>query len=278
VLELRNYGYLVMMLVWQIAITPTTIITMAQQQTTPTAARSNQDNSDNVSEIKPREVEIKTRKVSIDRWNNAQIAFIVLAAIAASGLVVTGIVLTSKGKKLTTVQDELSIIKDQNAAADSRAKSLLIAEAQNSAAQANEKAKQLEKQTEELKNQNLEIERRINPRFLTTAEQQTILDSIAPFRGHQIIITRLGDGEAGPYGDRIVSMFQKAGWGVQVNPVGLNSPPTYGVVCRISARPDAAVNAVLASLQKAGIKPIVQEVPTQQDSWIEMLVGLKPIN
>jgi outer membrane murein-binding lipoprotein Lpp len=198
VLELNNFHYLLIAFIWQIATAPTIIMTMAQPQTTPTAVRSGQDNSDSVSDTKTREAEIKTRKESIDRWNTAQIAFIVLAAIAAAGLVVTGIVLTSKGNKLSTVQDELSTIKDQNAAADSRAKSLLIVEAQNNAAQANEKAKQLEKQTVELKNQNLEIERRINPRFLTTAEQQMILNGITPFRGHQIIITRLGDGEAGP--------------------------------------------------------------------------------
>ncbi len=186
--------------------------------------------------------------------------------------------MTSKGKKLTAIQDDLSFIKDQNAAADSRTKSLQIAEAQNNAAQANEKAKQLEEQTEELKNQNLEIERRINPRFLTTAEQQIILDGIKPFRGHQIIITRLGDGEAGPYGDSLISTFQKAGWIVQMNHIGVYSPPTYGVVFRIAPHPDTAIKTALASLQKAGIKTSTQETSTQDGSWIDMLVGLKPIN
>jgi len=154
--------YLAIVFVWQIAIIPRTVMTMAQQQTTPTAVHSNQDNSDNVSEIKSREAEIKTRKESIDWWNNWRIAFVILGAIAASGLVVTGIVLNSKGKNLSGIQDELSKIKDRIAAADSQAKSLQIAQAQDSAAQANEHAKQLGRETEELRNENLELQRRIN--------------------------------------------------------------------------------------------------------------------
>jgi len=152
----------------------------------------------------------------------------------------------------------------------------VTAEANRAVAQANERANQMELQTEELRKENLEIQRKINPRFLTASEQKSIIDAITPFRRHQIIITKLGDGEAGPYGDSIIAAFQKAGWRVQVNYVGITSP-TYGVVFRISAHPDIAIKAAFADFQNVGVKTSIQEIPTQDDSWIDMLVGLKPV-
>lgn len=154
-----------------------------------------------------------------------------------------------------------------------------IAAADQIAAQANEHAKQLEADTEKLRNENLEIQRRISPRFLTARERDVIFDGIRPFRGHQIILTRLGDGEAGPYGDSIIAVFQQAEWDVQVRSVGVFVPPTYGIICRVSPRTDSAVKALIGSFHKANIGIEVQEVPAApQDSWVDIMVALKPIS
>jgi hypothetical protein len=136
----------------------------------------------------------------------------------------------------------------------------------------------MEVQAEELRRQNLELQRKINPRFLTTAEKQTIFDAVRPFHGHEIKITRLGDGEAGPYGDSIIAVFQHAGWRVQENSVGIYLPPTYGIVCRVSTHPDDAAKALIAGFAKANIEVTLQHVAAApSDSWIDMLVALKPI-
>ena len=154
-----------------------------------------------------------------------------------------------------------------------------IATANQAAAEANQRAKQLEKQTEELKSQNLELARKIAPRFLTTREKETILKAIQPFSGHFIILTRLGDGEAGPYGDSIIAIFQKAGWAIQLNQVGFYSPPSYGIICRVSPHPDDGAKAVIEAFKNANLSLTLQEVRTAKDnSWIDVLVGLKPVN
>jgi hypothetical protein len=153
-----------------------------------------------------------------------------------------------------------------------------IAAANQIAAQANEHAKQLEGETERLRSQNLEIQRKISPRFLTTVERETILEGIHRFPGHQIIIDRLGDAEAALYGDSIINVFEQARWAIQRNNIGVFLPPTYGIVCRISLHPDAAVQAVLEAFRKAKIDITLQDVPAApQDSWIDILIGLKPL-
>jgi hypothetical protein len=269
---------LLYLFVWQIALIPTIVTVMAQAQTTQMAVRSSKESGDTVSEMKSLAQEVERHKGSIDRWNTARIVFTIIAALAATGLVVTGVMLNSKGKILSKAQDDLSILKDAIAAEDSRTKAVQIAEAQKAAAQADEHAKQLEKQTEELRSQNLELQRRINPRFLTSTERQTILDGIRPFRGHQIIIARLGDAEAGQYGDSIIALFEEAGWAVQRNNIGVYIPPTYGIICRISLHPDDAVRALIQSFHNAKIKIELQEVPAApQNSWVDIMIGLKPI-
>ncbi|HVS86641.1 MAG TPA: hypothetical protein VHF01_00315 [Candidatus Acidoferrum sp.] len=208
---------------------------------------------------------------SLDNWAALFIAFVV---IGVAGELVVHLLYSRASARLIAFQHA----EEQTLQTEMSRLGSITAEANKAAAQANERANQMEVQAEELRRQNLEIQRKINPRFLTTTEQQTILDAIRPFRGHRIILTRLGDGEAGPYGDSIIGIFQKAGWTVQVNNVGMYMPPTYGIVCRVSTHPDAAARDLIAAFAKAKIELTIQHVDAApEDSWIDMLVGLKPV-
>ncbi len=214
---------------------------------------------------------LETFLTSLDHWTALFTLFVV---IGVAGELIVHVLYSRASARLIALQ----ITEEQKLRTEITRLGSITAEANKAAAQANERANQMEVQAEELRRQNLEIQRKINPRFLTTAEQQTILDAIRPFHGHQIILTRLGDGEAGPYGDNIIGVFQKAGWTVQVNHVGMYMPPTYGIVCRISTHPDAAVRDLIAAFAKAKIELTIQEVAAaSSDSWVDMLVALKPV-
>jgi hypothetical protein len=156
---------------------------------------------------------------SLDHWAALFIAFV---AIGVAGELVVHLLYSRASGRLIALQHT----EEQTLHTEITRLGSIIAEANKAAAQANERANQMEVQAEELRRQNLEIQRKINPRFLTRTEQQIIFDTIRPFRGHQIILTRLGDGEAGPNGDSFIEVFQRAGWAVQVNHIGMFMPPT----------------------------------------------------
>lgn len=206
---------------------------------------------------------------TLDHWT-AFFAFLVV--IGVGGEFVVHILYSRGSGRLIALQHT----EEQQLQAEISKLSSTTAEANKVAAQANERAKQMEVRAEELRNENLELQRRINPRFLTKAQQAVIRDGIQPYRGHPIIVMRLGDGEAGPYGDSIIALFEEAGWVVQKNYAGIYVPPTYGIICRVSAHPDAAIRALVAAFKTAKIELTLQEVAAQQDSWVDMLVGLKP--
>ena len=215
--------------------------------------------------------QLETLLAALDRWT---LFFTFLVAAGVTGEFVVHFRYSRASGKLIQLQHE----DEQKLRAEVTRLGTASAEANQIAAQANERAKELEVQAEELRRENLELQRKINPRFLTTSEQQTIFNAINTFPGHSIILTRLGDGEAGPYGDSIIAIFQKAGWAVQVNQVGMYTPPPYGIICRVSAHPDAAATGVIAAFTKAKIDITVQHVAAApSDSWIDMLVGLKPV-
>jgi len=152
-----------------------------------------------------------------------------------------------------------------------------ISRLSNTTAEANKIAAQANQRAEELKNENLEIQRKIADRFLTQSQRHTILHGIQPHRAHRIVITRLGDREAGAYGDSIISLFEQAGWAVERHDVGMFLPPTYGIVCRTSTDPDDAVKDLLVAFANAKIELTVQQVPAApSNSWVDMMVALKP--
>ena len=63
----------------------TTVTINAAPTTAQTASRSNRDRGDSVSEIKEKTEEVANRLSGIDRWNTAQIVFIIVTAFAACG-------------------------------------------------------------------------------------------------------------------------------------------------------------------------------------------------
>jgi hypothetical protein len=208
---------------------------------------------------------------TLDNW---AAVFTALVVIGVGGELVVHVLSGRASTRLIALQN----IEEQKLRVEMGRLGGVTADANKAAAQANERANQMELQAEGLKRENLEIQRKIRPRFLTTAERQTLLDALQPFHGHQVILTRLGDGEAGPFADGIIAVFQKAGWVVQVNQVGMFMPPTYGILCRVSNNPDAAARELIAAFKRARLELTVQHVAAApSDSWIDMMVALKPV-
>lgn len=133
---------------------------------------------------------------------------------------------------------------------------------------------------QEARNAQTEAERKIaalGPRVLTTEQRHAITATLHPYGGHRITITKLGDAEAGAFADQIIGVFTEAKWQIQRNFVGLMAPPVYGVMCRVSSRPDAAAKAAISSFQAANIRLAVESAEAEPD-YIELFIGLKPPN
>lgn len=113
---------------------------------------------------------------SLDHWAGL---FILLVVIGVGGELVVHLLSSRASGRLIALQNA----EEQKLKTEMSRLGGVTAEANKVAAQANERANEMEVQTEELRRQNLEIQRRINPRFLTTAEQQTIFEAIHPFHG-----------------------------------------------------------------------------------------------
>lgn len=233
---------------------------------------------------------------SLHTWNSAVTTIMAFTAFLGVLYFITTIITRHKAEQLSKAKDELiqemdqgskkeiAIAKGQSDQANAKA-----SKADEMAAQANERAKHMELRLEEVKGENLklqikleeernarlEIERRLAPRFLTSKEETAIFDNLRPFAGHRIEITKLGDAEAGPYGEQIANAFRKAKWIVTVNFSGTISPPLYGILCLVSPNPDIAVKTLIATFQK--ITTItVNPSPNLPGDHISIIIGLKP--
>jgi hypothetical protein len=215
--------------------------------------------------------QLETLLTSLDHWT-AFFTFLVVFGVA--GELVVHIRYSRVSGRLIALQH----VEEQKLQAEIARLSSASAEANKIAAQANESTKQTELRTEELKKENLELQRRIANRFLTENQKTEILQSVKAYKGHVIIITRLGDAEASAYADSIMSTFEQAGWAIQINNVGMIAPPRYGIVCRTPLHPDPAIRSLITAFEKARVELTIEEVPTAtSDSWVDMLVGLKPV-
>jgi hypothetical protein len=207
---------------------------------------------------------------TLDHWT---VFFTALVVLGVGGELVVHVLYSRVSSRLIALQRT----EERRLQEEISTLTATTAEANKVAAQANERAKQMELRTEELKSGNLEIQRKIADRFLTQAQRRVLLEGLQPHRTHRIIITRLGDREAGAYGDSIIKVFEQAGWLVERHDVGMYLPPTYGMVCRISMNPDPGVKDVLDTFAKANIDLTIQRVAAApSDTWVDLLVALKP--
>jgi hypothetical protein len=109
------------------------------------------------------------------------------------------------------------------------------------------------------------------------ADAKVLIEDIQAFRGHEMNFTRLDDDEAGNYLDQISYAVQRAGWRTNLQNVQDFEPRIYGVVCQVSAHPDVAVEAMVAALERANVKLRVERIANQENTWIHLEVGWKPL-
>ena len=220
---------------------------------------------------------IQELEKSFNWWNNKTLWLTGAAALVAGLYFFTMWYTNYKANQLKNAQDILLSAKDAQLKSDLKEKDVTIAEATDRAASADERTKKMELRVEELKNENLELQRKVNPRFLTKSQQAALIGGLRPYSGQPIVIVRLGDGEAGPYADEIISAFGEAGWIVQRNNIGTIAPPQYGIACSI-IQPNAATDALIKAFKTAKIDLSVQQVPPAQNRpEVAILVGLKPV-
>jgi hypothetical protein len=148
---------------------------------------------------------------------------------------------------------------------------LKIAEANKSAALANERAEELEKE-------NLQIRKDMADRFLTDDEKSALINLGG--HGRVMTMTFIADREATDYARLLESAFKSGGWSVgrqyrqQYDP----DPTPHGVICRVSKNPDQAVKAVITVLQTVRANPRIEEAPNSRPDFLDIVVGSKPKN
>jgi hypothetical protein len=151
-----------------------------------------------------------------------------------------------------------------------RSANLQIAEANRTAALANERA-------EELAKENLEIRKQMADRFLTEEEKKLFISAIRS-PGRVVTITFIEDREATAYALMLEAEFKSAGWnaGRQYRRQYDPDPIPQGIICRVAKKPDPAVQAVVSALEKFRAKPRIEEVPTARPDFLDVVVGAKP--
>jgi hypothetical protein len=197
--------------------------------------------------------------------NNWVLGFAALFGFLAAAFVIAGWFLGARTSELEKAQ----LAQFQS---DAETK---IATANQISAQANEHAKQLEKQTTELRNQNLKIQERLEWRVILPSEQAKIIENLKSYKGHAVQIIQVDDTEASAYANNFLDVFIRAGWSFQQNFYSVayaTATGNYGVICRVAVHPDAAVLAVIDALRKAHVSLRTEQV-SGQDSFIEIFVG-----
>lgn len=101
---------------------------------------ANNSRGENVDKIQSLTEQINRISHSVDRWNSAIIVMMVVAALAATGLVVTQYIAVRKAHRLSALQVQLDSAKDAKLQIGLHAKDGEIADARKEAGEANKKA------------------------------------------------------------------------------------------------------------------------------------------
>lgn len=113
------------------------------------------------------------------------------------------------------------------------------------------------------------------PRFLTTSEQQAIVDTLAPFAKHGVSVFAIRDAEARSYADRILACVERADWAGVFTVYDTLDTPVSGLQIRTFKKSDAAVDALVKAFENIGATHVIDE-QSLAPGYVDILVGLKP--
>lgn len=201
---------------------------------------------DNVNEINKLNNEVARLSGAVDWWNSAIIVMMVVAALAATGLLITQYVAFRKAKQLSDVQGSLAQAKDRQAVADSKEKDQKIAaalqtagESNKAAGEANERAGKANERSSALEVEALRLQEQLvaqGPRenLLRGVSKEKFVESIKPYAGQRIDVRRsasvievngtvvmstpIGDDTTG-LGQALVGALKDGGWDSSPTPL-----------------------------------------------------------
>jgi len=235
-----------------IAIHPIAITTVSISTTSSMQSKPNGNKMDNVSDIQSLKSDIQQRTASVGRWNNASIFFVVLAFVAAGGLVVTSIVLKRNNDGLDTARDRLASFTEKQYEADSKTKDRDIAALNKQAASSQVEALRLQRQM---------LLQGPRANLLVGESRNALASALEMFPGQKIDVRRSAfvfavNGKpvsSTPIGDdvwalanAIIPILRKASWKSPPEP-GLCSFTAKGIVVGIAAdAPEKTMKAAKA--------------------------------
>ena len=218
-----------------------------------------------MSEIPELTVKVNELTASVTGWNTAIIIMMIVAALAATGLVIIQRIAFKKAELLAETQDLLNLAKDKQLAGELKNKDVLIEEAKAVAAKANERAAKLEKEaaalTESAEMERLarvKIEERLAWRRVDPTLYERFVKELTPFAGSVISLNPLGNGdpETGAFTENIAKLMRDANWKVQIATGNVQIPVPVGLICKVDDQTKAgkALMMFLKTLPCANIQ------------------------
>ena len=139
-------------------------------------------------------------------------------------------------------------------------------------------ARQADAKIEELRKQNLELERQIAPRTLTTGQISAIVAALRPLGRQSVSIVMIDDAESARFAMKIDNAINSAGWDTSFVPVrdaGLVGPTPSGLSLWTPDANRPSAKALRTSFQdKAGLLLAFGVDPKLKTEM--MIVGFKP--
>lgn len=168
-----------------------------------------------VTEAQELSLKVNELTTSVNNWNTAIIIMMIVAALAATGLVIIQRIAFKKAELLADTQELLSLAKDKQLAGELKDKDVRIAEATAVAAKSNERAAQAEQTAAEAK---LALEKYKAPRMITGEQQVAFIKFVANTQKGKVAFRTIGNNmEASNYAEALKALLNKAGFAVAPN-------------------------------------------------------------
>jgi hypothetical protein len=216
--------------------------------------------------------QLETLLTTLDWWTGL---FTLLVVIGVGGEFVLHIWSSRASGRLIEIQKtETQRLQAKVADLDTQS-----AVANKAIAEANQRAKQLELETEKLRNQNLKLQERMEWRTISQSERTKMIEALKHYAGHSVQLTFPNENaEASSYADTFEDMFIAAGWTVQqgfYSAAFATATKKYGVIFRSTPNSDAAVKSLLDVLKEINISIRTEQVGGDS-SFVEIFIGPKP--
>lgn len=190
-------------------------------------------NGEKVLDVPALTAEVSRLTGAVGWWNTAILVMMVVAAMAATGLVVTQYIAFKRAEALATATGQLSNLKQHDSDQKIAAAAMTAGESNKAAGEANERAGEANESAAKAHAQvagamaeaakaNLELARIKLPRSLNPTQQAAVADAVSRFRGTNFAFVVFGDPKSLSLMSDIDSALHQAGWN------RVSAPPIFG--------------------------------------------------